>query len=155
MKKMAMVCLMFMCGFLCSGCGSSSGDSLLATKVNSFKVSINGVDQAAPVTIPADTDVKFDWNVDVPVSTTYDANLYISSTTDPGDTPIVVKVSKIASDNVTCSTSKNGGKTFITCTGLTNAYDVSGFVGSTAYVVLKVYGVTTAKATSSIAIIIQ
>jgi hypothetical protein len=145
--------LMF--GLLCSACGNNVTDSLLATKINSFKATIDAVVQTPPVTIPAGKDVKFDWSVDS-LASAYNANLYVSDTTSPGNTPLWVKVSTSGSDGTTCKTEKNSvlGKTFMTCNGLTNAYDITHLVGTSAYIVLKVNSLNDS-ATASIKIYLQ
>jgi len=158
MKKGILAVSILVCGLLVSACGSGGVSSLLPTKVNSFKATIGNVVQTAPVTIPAGTDVKFDWSVDTPAAT-YEANLFVSNSTSPGNTPLLVKVSSSGSDDVTCSTAKSTvlgvSKTMMTCTGLTNAFDVSGFVGTTAYIVLQVNGLNLATDTAAIKVDIQ
>ncbi|SRR6266571_6193696 len=155
MKNCILAVSILVYGLMVSACGSGAVDSLLSTKINSFKSSIGGAVQTSPVTIPAGTDIKFDWNVNTTAST-YNANLFVSNTTSPGNTPLLVKASTSGSDNVTCKTDKTvPGKTFMTCTGLTNAYDVTALVGTTTYIVLQVNGLNTATDTASIQVLIQ
>jgi hypothetical protein len=146
MNKCILAVSILLCGLLVSACGNSGISSLLPTKINSFKATIGAAAQTPPVTIAAATDVKFDWSVDTTAST-YNANLYVSSTTSPVSTPLFTKVSTSGNDSVTCKTDKTTvpGKTFMTCTGgVTNAYDVTSLVGTTAYMVLQVNGVNAA-----------
>lgn len=151
MKRCILAVSILVYGLLVSACGNGGVGSLLPTKVNSFKATIGSAVQTPPVTIPTGSDVKFDWSVDTPAST-YNANLFVSNTTSPGNTPLLVKVSTSGSDGVTCKTDKTTvpGKTFMTCTGLTNAYDVTGFAGTTAYIVLQINGLNAVSDTASI-----
>ena len=147
MNKCILAVSILICGLLVSACGNSGISSLLPTKINSFKATIGAAAQTPPVTIAAATDVKFDWSVDTTAST-YNANLYVSSTTSPVSTPLFTKVSTSGNDSVTCKTDKTvPGKTFMTCTstgGVPNIYDVTSLVGTTAYMVLQVNGVNAA-----------
>jgi len=159
MKKCVLTVSILVYGFLVSACGNTSINSLLPTKINSFKATTGATVQTPSVTIPAGSDVRFDWSVDAPTAT-YNANLFVSNTTSQSNTPLFAKVSTSGSDSVTCKTEKNtvlgNSKTFMTCTGgVTNAYDVTAFVGTTAYIVLQVNGLNAASDTASIKVDFQ
>jgi hypothetical protein len=151
MKKCIMMVSILVSGFLVSACGSTT--DVLTTKISNFKATIATVDQTPPVTITAGKDVTLSWNVDT-LATTYDANLYISSTTSPSTTPLYVKVGSSGSGTTTCTTSTatvlGVSKTVLTCTGLLNPYDVTALVGQKAYFVLKATGLNAASDTATI-----
>lgn len=115
----------------------------------SFIAEVYPVPQSIVISAPGYKGLTF--NVQVQTGNVLERFIYLSSTLDPTSSIVTTlttlengetmfsKVSSSNSDGVTCKTDKTTkpGRTLLICTG-TNTYDITPFVGSIAYIMLRV-----------------